>query len=286
MLIDLQLHSRYSDGYLTPTELAEFIAGKGIKVAAITDHNTVGGVYEFRKACEKLGIKAITGLELYVKLNNTRFNLLWYNFDETAPELHDLLRVSQIRRRGQMRKMLKSLVENNFSLDVNRILDKYTHYVPINHVVDDFLSVPDNHKRVTEDLKTSNPRENEVIKHYFNNKKYGTLRESYINFERIVKLRSLIGGQLILCHPAKYNYINIKFWDKLKKAGLDGVEVLSPHHSYGAVMYIQYLSREFNFINTGGSDFHRFEGGDYPVQGSWDYFKIDSDILRRVKEIL
>ena len=266
--------------------MAEFIAAKGVKAAAITDHNTVGGVYEFRKACGKLGIKAITGLELYAKLNNTRFNLLWYNFDETAPALHNLLRDSQIRRRGQARKMLKSLVDNGFSLDVNRILDKYTHYVPINHVVDDFMAVPSNLKRVTEEMKTYNPRENEIIKHYFNNKKFGTLRDSYINFERIAKLRSLIGGQLILCHPAKYNYINIKFWDKLKKAGLDGVEVLSPHHSYGAVMYIQSLSKEFGFIDTGGSDFHRFEGDDYPIQGSWDYFKIDSNALRRVTEII
>jgi hypothetical protein len=286
MLIDLQLHSLYSDGYLTPTELAEFIAKQGVKSAALTDHNTVSGVHEFRKACTTQGVKAITGLELYVKLGNTRFNLLWYNFDETAPELHNLLRDSQIRRRGQMRRMLKNLAENGFALDVNKILDKYTHYVPINHGVNDIMSVPSNYKKIVEDLKTASPREEEVIKHYFNSRDFGTLRDSYINFDRIARLRSLIGGQLILCHPAKYNYINVKFWEKLKKSGLDGVEVLSPHHSYGAVMYIQSLSKEFGFIDTGGSDFHRFEGDDYLIQGSWDYFKIDSDALRRVAEIL
>lgn len=286
MLIDLQLHSRYSDGYLTPTELAEFVASKGIKVAAITDHNTVGGVHEFRKACKQLKVKAITGLELYVKLNNAKFNLLWYNFDETAPELHDLLRNSQIRRRRQVRNILKKLVKKGFNLEVNKILDKYNHYVPINHVVDDFISVPENLKKIKKDLKTQIPREGDVIKEYFKNKKIGILRNSFINFDRVLELRKKIGGQLVLCHPAKHNYINLKLWEKLKKIGLDGIEVLSPHHSLGAVMYIQYLAREFDFIATGGSDFHRFEGNGFPVQNSWEYYNIDSKILRRVKEII
>jgi predicted metal-dependent phosphoesterase TrpH len=286
MLIDLQLHSRYSDGYLTPTELVEFVFKKGVKVASITDHNTVGGIDEFRKVCKKKKIKAIVGMELYVKLNNTSFNLLWYNFDETDPALHDLLRDSQIRRRRQVRNILIKLSKKGFSVNINKILDKYTHYVPINHVVDDFMAVPANLKRIKKDLKTKEPREGDVIKQYFRNKNIGIIRNSFINFDRILKLRKKIGGQLVLCHPAKHNYINIKLWEKLKELGLDGVEVLSPHHSYGAVMYIQYLARELDLIATGGSDFHRFEGNNSLVQDSWDYYKIDSDSLRRVKEII
>ncbi|MBU4375047.1 PHP domain-containing protein, partial [Patescibacteria group bacterium] len=64
MLIDLQLHSTYSDGYLTPTELAGFLAKQGVKIAALTDHNTVGGLDEFRQACRACKIKPITGVEL------------------------------------------------------------------------------------------------------------------------------------------------------------------------------------------------------------------------------
>ncbi len=43
MLIDLQLHSTYSDGRLTPTEAAKFAVSNNVKVASLTDHNTVGG---------------------------------------------------------------------------------------------------------------------------------------------------------------------------------------------------------------------------------------------------
>ena len=120
MLIDLQLHSNYSDGYLTPTEVAEFAAARGVKVASLTDHNTVGGRDEFFDACRGLRIKPITGLEIYVKLHSYHFNLLWYNFNEDNPELHSMLRKSHIRRRNKMRVLLKKLAARGFKLDIKK----------------------------------------------------------------------------------------------------------------------------------------------------------------------
>jgi len=286
MLIDLQFHSTYSDGYLTPTQLAKILFEQGVKVASLTDHNTVSGLHEFKNACKKFKIKSITGIELYVKLGNKNFNILWYNFDDTAPELHDILRDSQRRRRELVRKILVKLKEKKFKLNPDKILDKYNHYVPINHVVDDFMAIPQNLARVKRELKKKEVREEDIIFKYFRNPQIGHLRNSFIGFQRVLKLREKIGGQIILCHPAKHSYINENFLEKLKTLGIDGIETLSPHHSYGAVMYIQSLARQFDFIETGGSDFHRFEGGAYRLQKSWDYFKIDSVYLRKIKKII
>lgn len=283
MRIDLQLHSTYSDGYLTPTELVQFISKQGVKIAALTDHNTVGGLDEFKKTCCQYNIKPITGLELYVKFKNHKFNLLWYNFDDINSELHKILRNSQIRKKGRARKILEKLLEQGFKIDINKILDKYTHYLPINHLTDDFWM--NNKIRIRKELENKNPRENDIINEYFCNKDIGILRESYISMERIIKLRKKIGGQLILCHPAKCSYIRKEFWETLKKIGLDGIEILSPHHSINAIMYIQYLAREFDFITTGSSDFHRHEGNNYTIQNSWQYFKIDSKYLRKIGKI-
>ena len=168
MLIDLQLHSIYSDGYLTPTKLVELVSGQGVKVAALTDHNTVGGLDEFRTACAKYKIKPITGLEVYVKLNNHRFNLLWYNFNDADPELHDTLRESQVRRRRQIRTILVKLVRRGFKLDINKTLDKYNHYVPVNHIIDELTAVPKNLRKIKWELKLDNPREGNIIHKYLN----------------------------------------------------------------------------------------------------------------------
>ena len=284
MLIDLQLHSTYSDGYLTPTKLVEFIAKQGVKVAALTDHNTVGGLYEFRQACKEFKIKSITGVEFYVKLRNKKFNILWYNFDDERPELHDILRDSQARRKNKMRRSLLRLENLGFKINTEKILDKYNHYVPLNHVVDDILSIPFNKAKIKKDLKNKTPQENEIINHYFKNLKIGVLYESYINLDCILKLRKKIGGQLILNHPAKNRYIKEDTWRELKKLGIDGVEVLSPHHSFNAIMYIQYLAKNFEFVTTGGSDFHRFDND--LINNSWQYFKIDIKYLKNINKII
>jgi len=286
MLIDLQVHSTYSDGYLTPTELVDFLKKRGVEVAALTDHNTVAGLEEFRKACQIKGIKAINGLELYVKHRNRQLNFLWYNFDSSIPDLHDLLRDTQLRRRKKVRKALNQLVEKGFKIDVDAVLDKYHKYIPINHVVDEFVSVPENMKRIKKELKTNTPREEEIIDEYFRKKSSGVLKNSFVSLDRILSLKKRIGGQIIFNHPGKYNQLKKPLLTQLKKRGVDGMEVMSPHHGLGALMYAQFIARELDFIETGGSDFHRHEGGTYPIQNSWDYFKIKSDKLRRIGEII
>jgi len=287
MIIDLQHHSTYSDGQLTPTGVANFAYSNGVKVVALTDHNTVAGLDEFRKACVKRKMKPICGLELYVKLNHKKFNILWYNFDDTHPELHSLLRETQIRRRGNVRRILNKVIEHKkLELNIEKVLDSHNHYIPINGIVYAMWKSKKNQKIFEEDLGIKNPREEDIMMEYLKNKKYGVLNESYVNVKRIIKLRERVGGQLIINHPGKSGHLSREQFQYLKELGMDGIEVLSPHHSLGAVMYYQYLSNEMDFIETGGSDFHIFEGGRAKIQDSWDYFKIDSKYLRKIERII
>ncbi|MCD4694293.1 PHP domain-containing protein [bacterium] len=285
MLIDLQIHSTYSDGYLTPTQVAIFLAKRGIKIASLTDHNTVGGQSEFKRVCAKKGIRVITGLELYVKKNHNVFNVLWYNFDHHSPELHKLLRESQMRRRRIMRRVLDRLEEDGFKISY-KILDRYNHYVPSNYVAGDLLDNKNNYEKVKKELGLDVVRAGDLIRNYFYRVGSRRLKNSYIGWKKIVELRDKIGGQLVLCHPAKGYMPKELVLKSLVDSGLDGIEKLSPHHSYEAIMRIQRFARKYNLAETGGSDFHLDERGNYPVQRAWDYFRIDSDYLREVDRII
>lgn len=284
MLIDLQIHSTYSDGYLTPTKIVKFLLENGVKVAALTDHNTVSGLGEFHEAGKKLGLKTITGIELYTSLGNRKFNMLWYNFDYKNPKLHNLLRETQKRRRVSARKTLNKLKDRGYKIDVEELLDGYLHYLPVNKIGGVFYEA--NKKRINRELGMKNPREEDYLGEYFFNNKIGKLKESYINIERIIKLREEIGGQLIFCHPGKHNKYSGNLPEKLYKLGIDGIETLSPHHSIGAIGYCQFLAREYNWIETGGSDYHLSFGNRYQIQHSWQWFKIDSKHLKGVKKII
>lgn len=286
MLIDLQLHSTYSDGYLTPTELADFLLNRQVKIAALTDHNTVGGLDEFRRACQKNKIKAITGIEIYVKLNHKGFNLLWYNFDDQNSDLHKFLRLSQARRRRQIRRVLLKLKKLGLIVNSNKILDKYAHYIPLNRIIQEVWQIADNRKKIAERLGVKSPSEDEIIKHFFRNRKINQLEECYIDFRHILKLRKKIGGQLILNHPGKDKRINETFIAQLKKLGLDGVEVISPHHSIRAVMHLQRLAKRYKLIMTGGSDYHLDEGGAVAIKNVYAYFRINPKHLTGINKII
>ncbi len=286
MLIDLQIHSTYSDGYLTPTEVARFLAAQGVKVAALTDHNTVSGWSEFQRACKNEGIKPIVGVELYTKLGRKHISVLWYNFDPSDPELHAILRSSQVRRRNQVRKILSKMVDRGFKIDPEKLLDKYSHYISINHLIDDLLAEPANRKKIKNELGLSHPREEDIIHYYFYHTRNTKLHNACIDLKRIVRLKKRLGGQLIFNHPARYNQLKKDLIVELKKTGIDGLEALSPHHSVGAVLYAQALAQELRMIMTGGSDFHRQELTRGPLKDAWQYFKIDSSNLLDIKKII
>ncbi|MCF7794958.1 PHP domain-containing protein [Patescibacteria group bacterium] len=284
MKIDLQVHSTYSDGFFSPTKLANFLAKNEVKLAALTDHNTVKGQDEFKRAAKKVNIKTITGLELYVYLEHRRVNILWYNFDDKDPELHDLLRETQIRRKGIVRKALNKLKEQGYKVQTEKILDKFTNYVAVNKVASEFYS--HNKTKVHKELNNINPLEEDILHEYFYSSDHARLRETYINIERVFKLRKKIGGQIIFCHPGKHNKYRGNLPEKLNKLGIDGIEVLSPHHTIGAIVYCQYLAQKYSWIETGGSDFHLPTGQHFSLQHSWQWFHIESNYLREIYKII
>lgn len=66
-LTHIHVHTRYSflDGMASATELAKIAKEQGMTALAITDHNHLGGVFEFQEACKAEGIKPLLGCEMY-----------------------------------------------------------------------------------------------------------------------------------------------------------------------------------------------------------------------------
>ncbi|OGF24049.1 hypothetical protein A3H66_00505 [Candidatus Falkowbacteria bacterium RIFCSPLOWO2_02_FULL_45_21] len=286
MLIDLQLHSTYSDGSLTPTKLADFLLKHRVKIASLTDHNTVGGLDEFRLACKKNRIKAIAGIEIYVKLNNKKFNLLWYNFDDKDPELHKFLQSTQARRRKQIKRALLKLKRLGLEMNENKILDKYRHYISLSRLMRDIRQLADNRKKISKRLDAKNPLDEKIIKHFFKDKKVNRLEEYYVGFSHILKLKEKIGGQLVLNHPGKTGRINESLISQLIKLGLDGIEVISPHHNIGAVMRLQRLAKQYKLIMTGGSNYHLDQAEAAAIKNVYSYFRIEPKYLVGVNKII
>ncbi len=286
MLIDLQLHSKYSDGYLSPKTIAKMLNDFDVKVASLTDHNSISGLDEFKKACDSYGIKTINGLELYVTYKNYSFNVLWYNFDKNSKKLHSVLERTWSRRRNKILDLIFEVKKKGLIINEEKYLKKHQNYLPINHLVSQIWQNKKNQKTIINQLKNDAPREEDIISHYFYPKDGLRLKEARISFNTLVKLRKEIGGQLFLAHPCLHRRINKKMIIELKELGLDGIELLSPHHNYSSIVILSSIIKELDLMATGGSDFHLPANEGTGPKYSWQWFKIDSSHLRKINKVI
>src|SRR3954451_24542617 len=85
---DLQSHSLHSDGALRPAEVVALAAKAGVKLLALTDHDTVDGVDDALTAANAHGITLVPAVELSsVPDRFDDLHILGYGLDHTDPTL-------------------------------------------------------------------------------------------------------------------------------------------------------------------------------------------------------
>ena len=76
MLCDLHTHSTFSDGTLTPTQLAFQTSAAGLGAVALCDHNTVNGLPEFVAAAQSANILPVPGIEFSTQWEEKELHIL------------------------------------------------------------------------------------------------------------------------------------------------------------------------------------------------------------------
>jgi predicted metal-dependent phosphoesterase TrpH len=83
---DLHVHSNASDGTDPPAEVMSRAARAGLDVVALTDHDTVAGHAQARRALPA-SLILVPGMELSCTLDGNSMHLLAYLFDPDDPDL-------------------------------------------------------------------------------------------------------------------------------------------------------------------------------------------------------
>ncbi|HBG06650.1 MAG: phosphatase [Geobacteraceae bacterium GWC2_58_44] len=101
-LVDLHLHSTYSDGVRTPAELVAMASALGLRAIALADHDTVDGIDEALAAGAACGLEVLPAIEFSVAFGTYRdVHLLGYLLDHRDPGLLETL--SEFRERRETR---------------------------------------------------------------------------------------------------------------------------------------------------------------------------------------
>ena len=89
--IDLHLHSTASDGRLAPRELVALLAQRGVKVFALTDHDTVAGLPEAAAAAADHGLHLLRGTELSAEWLGRTIHVVGLGIQPEEPTLVAML---------------------------------------------------------------------------------------------------------------------------------------------------------------------------------------------------
>jgi predicted metal-dependent phosphoesterase TrpH len=243
--IDLHLHTTASDGRLSPPDVVKLCADAGIKVMAITDHDTIDGVDAAQTAASSFhGMYVIPGVEINCDVPDGEVHILGYFIEYRNARMADefaRLRESRLRRGEKMVAKLNGLgLELDWSR-VQAIAGGATVCRP--HVAQAMLER--GHVATTR----------EAFDRFI-----GRNGPAYVEREKIspadaVRLVKSAGGLPVLAHPAEINNLE-PLVQQLCETGLGGLEVYYAGYGQSIKDRLLTIASARNLAITGGTDFH------------------------------
>ncbi len=117
-LLDLHIHTAASDGTDSPYELLNKIQKSGIKIFAVTDHDTINGALETQKIFNDTNIKFIKGIEFSTRIEKSgaKCHILGLNYNENHPAFINVLKAGNKLRHEKFYKRLE-LLHKNFNIN-------------------------------------------------------------------------------------------------------------------------------------------------------------------------
>lgn len=272
MLVDLHIHTYYSDGTMSPKEVVEDAKRKNLGIIAITDHDVLDSYEELKVEAEKAGIITIRGVEIDSIFEGHLVHLLAYKFEDNE-KLFKLINhakeqlletsIELIRRMENDYEGISLEDYNSYEYERRKGGWKGIHYL--------------HDRKITEGLFDG-------VKFYG---KYDCGHEKFAfpSVEEVCNTVHDANGYVVLAHPCNY-YSNknkeeiLEKLEILKSLGIDGVECYYPANSDLMTNTCLEFCKDNNLIIIAGSDGH----GDFgAVSKGIEYYigaiNKDSEIL-------
>lgn len=234
-------------------------------------------------------------MEIYTEYSGKRLHLLGYNFDLEDKNLNELLWQSQVHHLEWAKRSLKKMSDLGFKIDfpeLDKLKSKYCGFRHLKTIVEKYDA---NVKKMIAEIKPqfSKPTLFEFINFYFINGRLAYIPEINmpITTPDAIATITAAGGLPVLAHPGQQlSWGDDHLISELKNAGLRGLEILSPYHTWHQVEHYQKLANDLDLIPAGGTDFH----GDLMdptlktqfVHSAWDYFKVPYAVYENLKKHL
>ena len=244
-MIDLHSHTLHSDGDRTPAQLFAEARAAGVRVLAVTDHDTVFGLEECRVASEQSGVRLVPGIELSCNLHGREVHVLGHFIDARSPALERLATGMLAERRERMERMVALARSAGFTgVTMDRVVA---------------ASGGENLGRPHLARALVDAGHAESIKDAFDRFLH-TRGPLWVDRRRLpvdeaVQLVHDAGGTASIAHPGA-NSISRQELKSMADTGLDAVEAWHPEHPPNQAEAFVRWADGLGLLVTAGSDFH------------------------------
>lgn len=251
--IDLHLHSNASDGALAPGDLVDLCHARGLTHLALTDHDTLEGVAEARRRCERLGIRLLSASELSCQWRGIAIHVVALLPRGASPAFEAKLEVLAEARRTRAREIAHRLEKIGLDDGLARARREAGSERPLGRP--DFAAA-----LVTAGLV---PDRKAAFKRYLGAGKRGDVKTHWPLMESVVGWIRDAGGVAVIAHPLRYGMTRRKrdlLFSAFIAAGGEAAELVSGYQNPDATFD---LARQLDFhglYGSLGSDFH-YPGG-------------------------
>lgn len=109
MSVDLHLHSSVSDGRLDPAGLVAYVAARGVRTMALTDHDTTAGLDTAAAAAAQAGIDFVRGIELSASHDGLAVHVVGLGLGTAATALEAVIADNAARRLERAQEIARRL---------------------------------------------------------------------------------------------------------------------------------------------------------------------------------
>lgn len=251
VIADLHTHTVNSDGTFTVEELLKKASEKGLKIVAITDHDTVDGLLDEEKIKEyekKYNIEVIKGIEMSCTLDKKDVHILGYFLNLHDEDfLNELKRIAEIRDERN-EKIIKKLADLKIPVTMEELKEIVQgNIISKAHFAEVML------KKGYVNCKA------DAFKNYLGKTGAAFVEKRDYKPADAVDILVKNGAFVSLAHPKLITENQEELENiiaDLKKHGLRGLEVNYYSFSEKDKKLFRELAKKYDLVITGGSDFH------------------------------
>lgn len=247
-LYDLHCHSHCSDGELSPQALVARAAARGVRVLALSDHDSLAGLPEAQAAAREHGLTLVPAVEISVAYQKLEIHIVGLGVDPAHASLTAGLQAQQARRWRRAEAMAAKLEKDGVPAILSTLRERFPQAAPTRSHVAQLL--------VERGLVRDQER---AFARYIGRKGSSYVPAEWCSLAEGVQWIRDAGGVPVLAHPGRYGLSGSaleRLLDEFVAAGGQAMELSYPQLFPKEAQKLARSARKRQLWASQGSDFH------------------------------